>query len=104
MKYVYTAIFSPEPSDTNKNLLSVVFPDIQMCHTCGQDLLDAMEMAADVLCLCLYHLEEEGEDIPDPTPPQNIKVEGNDFITAIAVDTNYYRQFFANYANQAIAN
>lgn len=99
MKYVYTAIFKPEPG--TKSTLNVNFPDLAGCHTFGDDLMNAIEMAKDVLCLCLYHMEEEERDIPDPTPPQDIKVEGNEFITAITVDTNSYRQF---YANQTIAN
>ena len=96
MKYVYTAIFYPDPTENNKNLLSVTFPDLPGCLTCGDDLSDALEMAEDALCLWLYHMEEENRDIPDPTPPQNIKAEGNSFISAISVDTNYYRKFYAS--------
>lgn len=97
MKYVYTAVFTPEPGDNNKNLLSVYFPDLPTCHTCGDDLSDALEMAKDVLCLHLYRMEEGDGGLllpPDPTPPQNIKVEDGSFISAIAVDTNYYRKFY----------
>ena len=101
MKYVYTAIFNPDPSENNKNLISVSFPDLPGCLTCGDDLPDALEMAKDALCLWLYHLEEENRDIPDSTPPQNIITEGNSFITAISVDTNDYRRF---YAVQSVAN
>lgn len=93
MKYIYTAIFYPDPSENNKNLLGVRFPDLPGCVTCGDNLPDALDMAQDVLCLCLYHLEEENQDVPDPTPPQNIKVEGDSFISVISVDTNDYRGF-----------
>ena len=99
MKYTYTAIFKPEPSEETpgKTLFGVAFPDLP-CHTCGDSLSDAIEMAQDALCLCLYHREQDGKDIPLSTPPQEIKVSGDEFITAIAVDTDEYKRFFGNQA------
>ena len=101
MIYIYTAVFYPDPSENNKNLLSVYFPDLPGCVTCGDNLHDALEMAKDVLCLCLYDMEEDDRDIPDATPPQDIKAKDGGFTTLISVDTNYYRRF---YANQPVAN
>jgi predicted RNase H-like HicB family nuclease len=89
MKYVYTAIFNPEGEAYN-----VHFPDLPGCHTCGDSLGDAIEMAQDALCLWLYHQEQEGRVIPDATNPQKIKTNGGDFATAISVDTDDYRRFY----------
>jgi predicted RNase H-like HicB family nuclease/post-segregation antitoxin (ccd killing protein) len=96
MRYVYTAIFSPE-SD-NKDALNVNFPDLPGCHTCGDGLDDAIKMAEDVLCLCLYDMEQESKPIPVATPPQGVKTEVGEFITAISVDTDNYRRFYENKA------
>lgn len=92
MKYAYTAVFNPE-SD-NKNLLNVSFPDLSGCYTCGEGLEDAVKMAEDALCLWLYDLEQRKQAIPPATAPQDIKVEGDDFITVIAVDTDYYKRYY----------
>ena len=42
MKYVYPAVFTPEDG---KMLVSV--PDLKGCHTFGDDLAEAIEMAVD---------------------------------------------------------
>ena len=96
MKYVYTAVFNPEPDDDNA--LNVSFPDLPGCFTCGDGLDDAIKMAGDVLCLCLYGMEQEGKQIPAATSPQNIATEPGEFITAIAVDTDDYKRYYENKA------
>jgi len=99
MKYTYTAVFKPEPSEEIKGavLYGVSFPDLP-CHTCGNDLTHAIEMAQDALCLLLYHREQDGKDIPIPTLPQDIKTGGDEFITAISVDTEEYKRFYSSQA------
>ena len=91
MKYVYTAIFNPEGSAYN-----VHFPDLPGCCTCGDSLEDAIDMAKDALCLTLYHYEQEGSSIPPATHPGKIQADGEDFATAISVDTDDYRRFYEN--------
>ena len=39
-KYVYPAIFTPEENGT----YSIVFPDLEGCYTCGDDLEDGIEV------------------------------------------------------------
>jgi predicted RNase H-like HicB family nuclease len=91
MKYVYTAVFNPEGGKYN-----VYFPDLPGCLTCGDNLEEAVAMVDDALCLWLYHLEEEKRPIPAPSHPKNIKVSGEDFVMAIAVNTDDYRRFYEN--------
>lgn len=88
-KYVYPAIFKQEG-----NLFSVSFPDFESCYTQGEDLQDAYEMAADVLCLTLYNIEEQKGTIPTPSIINSIKTEGNEFASLVACDTLEYRKFY----------
>ncbi|MCL2078908.1 MAG: type II toxin-antitoxin system HicB family antitoxin [Oscillospiraceae bacterium] len=94
MKYVYTAIFNLEPG--TKETYNVTFPDLQGCHTFGENLNDAIEMAQDALCLMLYHMEQKNSPIPAATPPSKVKVTGEDFVTVISVDTEFYHRFYSN--------
>ena len=77
---------------------SVYFPDFESCYTDGDNLEDALEMAADVLCLTLYDMEERGETIPEPTPIKEVKVTGDQFVSLVNCDTVEYRKFFDNKA------
>ena len=91
MKYVYTAVFSPDEN----GILGVYFPDLPGCYTSGDDMPDAIYMAQDALCLFLYDMEQDGKAIPPATAPSKIKVTGDDFTTAISVDTEFYRRFYS---------
>lgn len=84
-KYVYPAIFTPEEKG-----FSVVFPDLEGCYTCGDDLADAMEMAEDVLAFTLYSLEKRGEAIAKPSEALNVK--GGEFVNHILCDTLEYHK------------
>ncbi len=91
-KYVYPAVFTAE----DNGLYSVNFPDIECCYTSGEDLADAIDMAEDVLNLCLCQLENGKKDIPAPSDPRNIKVEQNEIVTYISCDTIKYRREHEN--------
>ncbi len=92
-KYVYPAVFTPEEGGYTVN-----FPDFESCYTDGDNLEDALEMAADVLCLTLYDMEERGETIPEPTTIKDVKVTGDQFVSLVNCDTVEYRKFFDNKA------
>ena len=92
MKYAYTAVFTPEKN----GLFSVNFPDLQGCYTSGDDIVDAIYMAQDVLNLTLYDLEQDKTPIPKASAPGSIKTTGNQFTSVIAVDTDTYRRFYEN--------
>jgi len=92
-KYVFPAVFTKEESGH----YSINFPDLKNCYTQGDNLQDAYDMASDVLCLCLYHMEEKGEPIPAPSNPEDIKV-NDGFVALIGVDTLEYRKFYDNKA------
>ena len=86
-KYVYPAIFTPEEN----GMFSVSFPDLENCFTCGNDLADALEMASDVLALCLCELEDEHEPVPKPSIPTEITLEAGELVSFVLADTTAYR-------------
>lgn len=93
-KYVYPAIFTKEDNGS----FSVEFPDIEGCFTCGDDLLDAIEMAEDALALMLYHYEQENRNIPSPSETIELFDEGTQFVNYIACDTIDYQKRYNNKA------
>jgi antitoxin HicB len=93
-KYVFPAIFVQESDGS----FSVSFPDIESCYTQGDNLQDAYQMAEDVLCLCLYKMEEANENIPKPSNPKNIQTKDSSFVAIIGADTLEYRMFYDNKA------
>lgn len=60
--YRYTAIFTYEEDGVH-----VVFPDLPGCITFGKDETEAVRMAREALALHLYGMEEDGDDIPQPS-------------------------------------
>jgi len=93
MKYVYPAIFTQDGG-----AYAVNFPDFESCYTSGETLPEALEMAADVLCLTLYGLEENGEAAPEPSEISGLACAGNEFATLVCCDTLEYRKFFESKA------
>ena len=87
MKYVYPAIFVEDDGT-----IGVDFPDIKGCHTFGDNLADAMEMAKDALEMMLVSYEDDGQEIPTPSKIKDIKTKG--FISYVLADTNEWRREF----------
>ena len=92
-KYVYPAIFTPDGEG-----YSIVFPDLEGCFTCGNNLQDGLEMAKDVLALVLYGYEKEGKYIPKPSDRRSVKLNEDEFVNYIVGDTMEYRKRFNNKA------
>lgn len=87
-KYAYPAIFTPEEN----GMYSVLFPDLEGCFTCGDDLSDALYMAEDVLAFTLYDYEKEGKSIPEPSHREKIEVKDGDFVNYVRCDTIEYHR------------
>lgn len=94
MKYAYPAIFTPEDNGG----FSVIFPDLEGCFTCGDDLQDALEMAQDALALVLYGYETDNKAIPEPSSRSALTLNDDEFINYIACDTLVYRKMYNNKA------
>ena len=71
-RYFYPAIFIYEPAQE----IAVVFPDLN-CATSGVNDDDALMSARELLGCVLNGLEEDGEEIPIPTPLSEIRLPDN---------------------------
>ena len=79
-KYIFPAIFSIEADG-----ISVEFPDLPGCLSCGKTDDDALYMAKDALELHLFGLEEDGECIPEPSTISSLNLGKNQFVALIEV-------------------
>lgn len=87
-KYIFPAVLEAEGAQYN-----VRFPDLPGCSTCGDNLIHALDMAADALALMLLDMEEDGEDIPAPADIHQLQAENPDHIVnLISADTCAYRK------------
>lgn len=78
-RYFYPAVFTYEPEQE----IAVVFPDLDVA-TSGVDDDDAFLSARELLGCALFGLEEDGDNIPSPTPLAEIKLEENE--RAVLID------------------
>ena len=78
--------------------ITTIFPDLEGCYTCGDNLEDGIEMAEYALALVLYGYEKDGRTIPTRSALSTLSVSGNDFINFIACDTLKYRKMYNNKA------
>ena len=88
MKYFYTATFIPN-EDGTKYFCRV--PDLPGCITTGNSLDDAIEMITDAANGWLVVAEDEGNEIPEPTPQGNLDIPNNAICSIIRIDTLSYR-------------
>lgn len=79
-KYVYPAVFTYEKNQE----IAVVFPDLDVA-TSGIDEEDALESARELLGCVMYGLEEDGEEIPEPTSLFFVDLEENEKVMLIDV-------------------
>lgn len=78
-RYFYPAVFTYEPGQE----IAVDFPDLK-CATSGTNDDDALLSARELLGCVLYGLEEDGEEIPIPTPLADVETQANE--RAVLVD------------------
>ena len=88
MKYIYTATFVPS-EDGTKYYCRV--PDLPGCITTGSSIDDAIEMITDAASGWLVVAEDEGNEIPAPTPQYKLDIPENAICSIIRIDTFAYR-------------
>lgn len=76
--YVFPAVFTQEKSG-----IGIVFPDLPGCLPCAETLDTAIKNAKEAMMLHIYGMEEDGEDIPEPTPFQDVKLAAHQSIVLI---------------------
>ncbi len=86
-RYFYPAVFTYEPGQE----IAVDFPDLK-CATSGTTDDDALLSARELLGCVLYGLEEDGEEIPAPTPLANVNIQPNERAVLIDVYMPSIRQ------------
>lgn len=93
--YLFPAIF--EQGDES---IGVYFPDLPGCVSGGDNEADAVRMAKEALSLHLYGMEEDGDDIPDPSSAKYIQdsLDSNEYVVMIEVWMPPFRDKVANRA------
>lgn len=79
-RYFYPAVFVCKPGEE----IAVVFPDLD-CATSGVNDEDALLSARELLGCVLFGLEEDGEEIPAPTPLSQIQPKEDERVALIDV-------------------
>ncbi|OPX90164.1 MAG: hypothetical protein A4E53_01050 [Pelotomaculum sp. PtaB.Bin104] len=91
--YIFPAIF-----DFADNRISIEFPDLPGCLPCANDAQKAINNAKEAMALHLYRLEQNEDDIPEPTPITKLRPEQNQAILLIEVLMPVYRNAIENRA------
>lgn len=78
--YVFPAVFSYADDG-----ITVTFPDLPGCITCGETDEEALRMAKDALGGHLWAMEDDHDDIPAPTAMIDIAPESNERIVLVDV-------------------
>lgn len=69
----------------------VYVPDFNI-NTQGSDTVEAIEMARDAIAMTGLMLEDKKQALPDPSEPEQIKVNKDEFLTYVDVDFSEYRR------------
>jgi predicted RNase H-like HicB family nuclease len=77
-RYTYPAIFS---YDTDG--VSVSFPDLPGCLTCGDNQDEAIDRSKDALAGFLSCLEDDGDSIPEPSDLRTIHTKTNETVVIV---------------------
>ena len=72
MEDIYTFIALIEPLDDG---VYIEFPDLPGCLPCAENIEKAAENAKEALGLHLYGMEQDKDNIPEPTPLDMINIE-----------------------------
>jgi len=81
-RYLFPAVF-----EVSENSIGVYFPDLPGCVSAGDNEEEAVINAKEALALHLYGMEEDGDDIPSPSPIRDIQasLDQNEYVVMIEV-------------------
>ena len=71
MRFTYPCVLTPEEDDGGFN---VTFPDVPEALTCGDDRVEALEMAEDALVVALCAYVDNNETLPVPSEAEEGQV------------------------------
>lgn len=78
--YCYPAIF-----EYYEDKITFDFPNFKEAFSFGDDMMDALKSAKEVLTLTLRGRLADEEDIPEPTELKNLKLKENQFTSLVEV-------------------
>lgn len=90
-RYAYVALF-----DIADDGISISFPDLPGCLPCADTLEEAIENAREALGLHIWGLEKDGEELPAPTPFDQVKCDRNQAVAVIDVFMPTFRDKLNN--------
>lgn len=90
-RYSFIVVF-----DVAEDGISIEFPDLPGCLPCADTMEEALKNAHEALGLHLWGLEQDGEEIPEPTQIQNITLEKNQVPAVIEVFMPAFRDKLNN--------
>lgn len=89
--YIYPAIFNYEDDE-----ISISFPDLPGCFSCGKDDEDALYMAKDALGLYIVSAEEDDEELKEPSKLNAVKLNKNERVVLVEVNMPLFRESVQN--------
>lgn len=89
--YIYPAIFQYAEDG-----ISIEFPDLPGCLPCAFSTEEAVQNAKEALALHLYGMEQDGEEIPEPSHPTKITHKKDTVLMLIDVFMPPFRDKIAN--------
>ena len=90
-KLTYLAVFE---SDEDPGI-SVFFPDVQGCVSCGDNFDHALLMAKEALSLHIFGLEKDGETAP-PRIDRIPKIDAGDMVVPITIYPDIFKEDLNN--------
>jgi len=93
-KYIFPAVFDP----CEEGGYCITFPDLPGIVTEGDTVEDAYDMAKEAMELHLWGMEDDGDPIPAPSPPNMIKVPAGGFVSLVEALMPPIRDKMANKA------
>jgi predicted RNase H-like HicB family nuclease len=86
MDYVYPAVFHP----CEEGGYSISFPDLPGCHSQGESLTEAMNLAQAALSEWLQYLIDKNDYIPNASSIKGVKTEiESEFATLICANVSH---------------
>ncbi|NOW07813.1 type II toxin-antitoxin system HicB family antitoxin [Clostridium beijerinckii] len=89
--YTFPAIFTYDNDG-----ISIEFPDLPGCFSCGENTEESVNMAKEALALHLYGMEEDNDIIPNATPANELNLASNQIPMLIEVYMPLYRTAIEN--------
>ncbi|SHK96851.1 type II toxin-antitoxin system HicB family antitoxin [Desulforamulus aeronauticus] len=92
-RYIFPAIF-----DYADDGISIEFPDLPDCLPCAHSDEEAVSNTKEAMALHLYSMEQDGDQIPEPTPVTKLQPQRNQAVVLVDVWMPVYRSAIENKA------